>query len=50
MFEQDDLALGEDDFAIRQATLSSALASVFRGKFCDAMPSFQTRAKAGIFA
>jgi CRP/FNR family cyclic AMP-dependent transcriptional regulator len=37
VFEQDDLALGGDDFGIRQSTLSSALASVFRGKFCDAI-------------
>ena len=36
-FEQDDLALSGDDFGIRQAMLSSALASVFRGKFCDAI-------------
>jgi CRP-like cAMP-binding protein len=35
--KQDDPALGGDDFGIRQATLSSALASVFRGKFCDAI-------------
>ena len=37
MFEQDVLALDGDDFGIRQASLSSALASVFRGKFCDAI-------------
>src|SRR6476661_6127143 len=35
--EQGDPAPGGDDFGIRQATLSSALASVFRGKFCDAI-------------
>lgn len=34
---QGDLALDGDDFGIRQATLSSALAGVFRGKFCDAI-------------
>lgn len=33
----DDLALACDDFAIRQAAVSSALAGVFRGKFCDAI-------------
>jgi CRP/FNR family transcriptional regulator, cyclic AMP receptor protein len=37
IFEQDDLALACDDFAIRQAAVSSALAGVFRGKFCDAI-------------
>jgi CRP/FNR family transcriptional regulator, cyclic AMP receptor protein len=37
VFERDDLALARDDFAIRQATVSSSLASVFRGKFCDAI-------------
>ena len=37
MFGPDVLALDGDDFGIRQATLSSALASVFRGKFCDAI-------------
>jgi hypothetical protein len=36
VFEQDDLALGGDDFGIRQATLSSALTSVFPARF--AMP------------
>lgn len=35
--DRDDLALARDDFAIRQATVSTALASVFRGKFCDAI-------------
>ena len=35
--ERDDLALAGDDFAIRQAAVSSALAGVFRGKFCDAI-------------
>jgi CRP/FNR family transcriptional regulator, cyclic AMP receptor protein len=34
---RDNLALTGDDFDIRQATLSSALTSVFRGKFCDAI-------------
>jgi CRP/FNR family cyclic AMP-dependent transcriptional regulator len=33
----DDLALACDDFAIRQAAVSSALTGVFRGKFCDAI-------------
>lgn len=37
VFGPDVLALDGDDFGIRQATLSSALASVFRGKFCDAI-------------
>jgi CRP/FNR family cyclic AMP-dependent transcriptional regulator len=37
IFEMDDLALACDDFAIRQAVVSSALAGVFRGKFCDAI-------------
>jgi CRP/FNR family transcriptional regulator, cyclic AMP receptor protein len=37
IFEMDDLALAGDDFAIRQAAVSSALAGVFRGKFCDAI-------------
>jgi CRP/FNR family transcriptional regulator, cyclic AMP receptor protein len=37
IFEQDDLALASDDFAICQAAVSSALAGVFRGKFCDAI-------------
>jgi CRP/FNR family transcriptional regulator, cyclic AMP receptor protein len=37
IFEQDGLALACDDFAIRQAAVSSALAGVFRGKFCDAI-------------
>ncbi len=37
VFERDELTLARDDFAIRQATVSSALASVFRGKFCDAI-------------
>jgi len=37
VFEQDDVALARDDFAIRQAAASSALASLFRGKFCDAI-------------
>jgi hypothetical protein len=32
-FERDDLTLARDDFAIRQAIVSSALASIFRGKF-----------------
>jgi CRP-like cAMP-binding protein len=36
-FKQAYVALDSDDFAIRQATVSSALASVFRGKFCDAI-------------
>ena len=36
-FEQDGVAPAHDDFAIRQATVSSALGSVFRGKFCDAI-------------
>jgi CRP/FNR family transcriptional regulator, cyclic AMP receptor protein len=35
--EQDDRVLARDDFAIRQAAVSSALANVFRGKFCDAI-------------
>ena len=39
VFEQVNLALGGDDFGIRQSTLSSALASVFRGKFCDVTAS-----------
>jgi len=37
IFEMDDLALACDDFAIRQAVVSSALAGGFRGKFCDAI-------------
>jgi CRP/FNR family cyclic AMP-dependent transcriptional regulator len=37
IFEMDDLTLARDDFAIRQAAVSSALAGVFRGKFCDAI-------------
>ncbi len=37
VFEQDGVAPARDDFAIRQATVSSALGSVFRGKFCDAI-------------
>jgi len=37
IFEEDDLARACDDFAIRQAAVSSALANVFRGKFCDAI-------------
>jgi hypothetical protein len=37
VFEQGDGALARDDFALRQATVSSALGSVFRGKFCDAI-------------
>jgi CRP/FNR family transcriptional regulator, cyclic AMP receptor protein len=37
IFERDDLALACDDFAIRQAAVSSALVSIFRGKFCDAI-------------
>jgi CRP/FNR family transcriptional regulator, cyclic AMP receptor protein len=35
--EQNDLAFAGDDLAIRQATVSSALAGIFRGKFCDAI-------------
>lgn len=37
LFGPDDLAIDGDDFGIRQATLSSALTGVFRGKFCDAI-------------
>jgi CRP/FNR family transcriptional regulator, cyclic AMP receptor protein len=37
VFEQDYVALARDEFAVRQATVSSALANVFRGKFCDAI-------------
>lgn len=37
VFEQDRLDFVRDDFAIRQAAVSSALAGVFRGKFCDAI-------------
>lgn len=37
VFNRDELALACDDFAARQATVSSALANVFRGKFCDAI-------------
>lgn len=37
VFEHDDLAFASDDFAIRQAAVSSALVSVFRGRFCDAI-------------
>jgi CRP-like cAMP-binding protein len=35
--EQRDPAFASDDCAARQAAVSSALASVFRGKFCDAI-------------
>lgn len=35
--EQDDTTLASDDFAVRLAVLSSALVTVFRGKFCDAI-------------
>lgn len=37
IFERDDLAISCDDFAIRQAAISSALSGLFRGKFCDAI-------------
>lgn len=37
VFGQDGVAPARDDFAICQATVSSALGSVFRGKFCDAI-------------
>jgi CRP/FNR family cyclic AMP-dependent transcriptional regulator len=37
VFERNDLTFACDDFAIRQAAVSSALVSVFRGKFCDAI-------------
>jgi CRP/FNR family cyclic AMP-dependent transcriptional regulator len=37
IFEMDDLPLACNDFALRQAAVSSALAGVFRGKFCDAI-------------
>lgn len=37
VFERNDPAFVGGDFAARQATVSSALPSVFRGKFCDAI-------------
>jgi CRP/FNR family transcriptional regulator len=37
VLEQDNVALARDYFAVRQATVSSVLANVFRGKFCDAI-------------
>ena len=35
--EQDDGVLARDDFAVRLAVVSTALVTVFRGKFCDAI-------------
>lgn len=35
--KRDAGVLARDDFAIRQASVSSALANVFRGRFCDAI-------------
>ena len=35
--ERNGVASAWSDFAVRQATVSSALACVFRGKFCDAI-------------
>jgi CRP/FNR family cyclic AMP-dependent transcriptional regulator len=37
VIERDDMALARDEFAVRQAAISSALVTVFRGKFCDAI-------------
>lgn len=37
VIERDDAPLAGDDFAVSQAVVSSALAGVFRGKFCDAI-------------
>lgn len=37
VLERSDRTAAVDDFAIRQAAVSSALATIFRGKFCDAI-------------
>ena len=34
---QDETPFDLDDFAVRLAVVSSALVTVFRGKFCDAI-------------